>query len=262
MVVQEASPSPVYGAALLMRLGFAPFRGSNPRASATDLGVRTSDTGSQSCSSDHLRHLVAHWWHERLRTALAGGRRRGLAGHRVGAEMTFQVIGSVRCRPAGRPLVEASEVSWSGFVPDLLSTFAASVLAIPGGLFLDRTQHLLLATSLYEDPSAGLHEDASARLREHPALLGCSILRRPSPPSSVGGHQHPAGGHEKGAVAITESDRTLRVAAPGQPPPCRFGTAPFRADNEIEWAQIAPLFAPCGLGWHLFAPCGLGWHPR
>ncbi len=143
MVVQEASPSPVYGAALLMRLGFAPFRGSNPRASATDLGVRTSDTGSQSCSSDHLRHLVAHWWHERLRTALAGGRRRGLAGHRVGAEMTFQVIGSVRCRPAGRPLVEASEVSWSGFVPDLLSTFAASVLAIPGGLFLDRTQHLL-----------------------------------------------------------------------------------------------------------------------
>src|ERR1017187_8852393 len=65
----------------------------------------------------------------------------------------------------------------------------------------------LLATSLYEDPSAGLHEDASARLREHPALLGCSILRRPSPPSSVGGHQHPAGGHEEGTVAITESDR-------------------------------------------------------
>jgi hypothetical protein len=31
---QEASPSPVYGAALLMRFGFAPIRGSNPRASA------------------------------------------------------------------------------------------------------------------------------------------------------------------------------------------------------------------------------------
>ena len=30
----EASPSPVYGAALLMRFGFAPIRGSNPRASA------------------------------------------------------------------------------------------------------------------------------------------------------------------------------------------------------------------------------------
>src|SRR5260370_55205 len=34
MVVREASPSPVYGAALLMRFGFAPIRGSNPRASA------------------------------------------------------------------------------------------------------------------------------------------------------------------------------------------------------------------------------------
>jgi hypothetical protein len=34
-VRMEASPSPVYGAALLMRLGFTPFRGSNPRASAS-----------------------------------------------------------------------------------------------------------------------------------------------------------------------------------------------------------------------------------
>jgi hypothetical protein len=32
----EASPSPVYGAALLMRFGFAPIRGSNPRASARE----------------------------------------------------------------------------------------------------------------------------------------------------------------------------------------------------------------------------------
>src|SRR5580704_2961632 len=32
---EEASPSPVYGAALLMRFGFTPIRGSNPRASAT-----------------------------------------------------------------------------------------------------------------------------------------------------------------------------------------------------------------------------------
>ena len=36
---REASPSPVYGAALLMRLGFAPFRGSNPRASAPGQGA-------------------------------------------------------------------------------------------------------------------------------------------------------------------------------------------------------------------------------
>src|SRR5258708_40074794 len=56
----------------------------------------------------------------------------------------------------------------------------------------------MLATLLYEDPSAGLHEDAPARLREHPVLLGCSILRRPSPPSSVGGHHDPAGGYEEG----------------------------------------------------------------
>src|SRR3974377_719642 len=32
----EDSPSPVYGAALLMRLGFTPLRGSNPRSSALD----------------------------------------------------------------------------------------------------------------------------------------------------------------------------------------------------------------------------------
>lgn len=31
---KEDSPSPVYGAALLMRLGLTPFRGSNPRSSA------------------------------------------------------------------------------------------------------------------------------------------------------------------------------------------------------------------------------------
>ena len=59
MVVQEASPSPVYGAALLMRLGFAPFRGSNPRASAPDLGVCAFGTGSHACLKDHLRLLMA-----------------------------------------------------------------------------------------------------------------------------------------------------------------------------------------------------------
>src|SRR5579859_694400 len=34
----EASPSPVYGAALLMRFGGDPIRGSNPRASARVAG--------------------------------------------------------------------------------------------------------------------------------------------------------------------------------------------------------------------------------
>jgi hypothetical protein len=39
-VRMEASPSPVYGAALLMRFGLAPIRGSNPRASAIDQALR------------------------------------------------------------------------------------------------------------------------------------------------------------------------------------------------------------------------------
>src|SRR5215813_2021169 len=39
----EASPSPVYGAALLMRFGLAPIRGSNPRASAQLTGRFRSD---------------------------------------------------------------------------------------------------------------------------------------------------------------------------------------------------------------------------
>src|SRR6202000_2125401 len=34
--VLEDSPSPVYGAALLMRFGFTPIRGSNPRSSASE----------------------------------------------------------------------------------------------------------------------------------------------------------------------------------------------------------------------------------
>ncbi len=45
----------------------------------------------------------------------------------------------------------------------------------------DLAQPALFGTSLYDDPAAELHEGASARLREHPALPGCSILRRSSP---------------------------------------------------------------------------------
>jgi len=40
---------------------------------------------------------------------------------------------------------------------------------------------LVLATSLYDDPAAELHEDASARLGEDLALPGCSILYQSSP---------------------------------------------------------------------------------
>jgi hypothetical protein len=41
----EASPSPVYGAALLMRLGFAPLPGSNPGASAAHNPLRSPGEG-------------------------------------------------------------------------------------------------------------------------------------------------------------------------------------------------------------------------
>src|ERR1019366_9681424 len=50
LVHQEASPSPVYGAALLMRFGFAAIRGSNPRASAPDQGVRAKARAPWSAS--------------------------------------------------------------------------------------------------------------------------------------------------------------------------------------------------------------------
>ena len=60
---------------------------------------------------------------------------------------------------------------------------------------------VVLATSLYDDPAAELHEDASARLREHlasPAARSCAGPRRAS---GVSGYQDPAGGHDEGAVA-------------------------------------------------------------
>jgi hypothetical protein len=70
----------------------------------------------------------------------------------------------------------------------------------------------LLATSLYGDPSAGMLEDASARLGEHPAPVGCSILGRPSPPYSVSGHPGSAAGHEEGTVLITLDFRSFTLS--------------------------------------------------
>jgi hypothetical protein len=67
---------------------------------------------------------------------------------------------------AGAPVGRALE--------DVLKVLTDSVGASVGA-------SVVLATSLYDDPAAELHEDASARLRDHPALLGCSILRRSSP---------------------------------------------------------------------------------
>ena len=73
---REASPSPVYGAALLMRFGFAPIRGSNPRASAghgpslnapgrgpaegPKVAVWVAVAGSQLPSSRASQRLVHH----------------------------------------------------------------------------------------------------------------------------------------------------------------------------------------------------------
>src|SRR5690606_34826614 len=49
---QEDSPSPVYGAALLMRLGLTPFRGSNPRSSALRSRAPTLSGPGSSCCPD------------------------------------------------------------------------------------------------------------------------------------------------------------------------------------------------------------------
>jgi hypothetical protein len=102
----------------------------------------------------------------------------------------------------------------------------------------------LLATSLYEDPSAGLHEDASARLREHPVLLCCSILRRPSQPSSVGGHQDPAGGYERRHRGHHRErpdfrDTALRAS-------CRFRASGSCNDSPGDCLQIRQLCASSG----------------
>src|SRR5258706_14649564 len=80
------------------------------------------------------------------------------------------------------------------------------------------------------DTAAGLQEDdASARLPEHPALLGCLIWRRASPPSTVGGHQDLAGGREEAMWPITESDRllgTLRCGSAAERRVCTRDAAP------------------------------------
>ncbi len=150
--------------------------------------------------------------------------------------------GSTRAGPGvcGRRCEPAAGVA--GLLFQGVQELPAGVFAAAAGLGADP----VLATSLYEDPSAGLHEDASARLREHPALLGCSILRRTSPPSSAGGHQHPAGGHEKGTVAITESDRILGHCTAGQlPNPYSGCSAVGLPERACRSAGLALVSVPC-----------------
>ena len=70
---------------------------------------------------------------------------------------------------------------------------------------------------VFGDLAAGLYEDASARLHEHPALL--RLLNR-APGGRPGGHLHlPAGDKELSETAnpITECDRVRSYAAPGPP---------------------------------------------
>src|SRR6202012_1951874 len=55
--VLEDSPSPVYGAALLMRFGSDPIRGSNPRASALRQGPLP---GGSTDPAEALWHVLSH----------------------------------------------------------------------------------------------------------------------------------------------------------------------------------------------------------
>jgi hypothetical protein len=59
-----------------------------------------------------------------------------------------------------------------------------------------------------------------------------------------------AGGRPASPGSVRPQSVIGRRATSGVPlaPDRRFGVAICRADNEIEWAQIAPLFARCGLG--------------
>jgi hypothetical protein len=62
LVIREASPSPVYGAALLMRFGFAAIRGSNPRASAREQGLCQNGRVPGFVSVIIMGFLLGHCW--------------------------------------------------------------------------------------------------------------------------------------------------------------------------------------------------------
>jgi hypothetical protein len=145
------------------------------------------------------------------------------------------------CRRARRGLAAVRRIStlcatcWD-LAPDGGRTANHSACHDPGP---DR----VLATSLYDQPAGELHEDASAGLREHLALPGCSILRRSSPgirrerlPGSAGGHEEDAvANHRERAVfrdtALRISCRIWRKATTsGQRRPGRYlrGERPIR----------------------------------
>ena len=77
---------------------------------------------------------------------------------------------------------------------------------------------------------------------------------RRAPFHPYGYHHHVSGPTGRlhlaeGVLSAAAGDRSGSRFAPGRAgAAAQPGTAIFRADNEIEWAQIALLFAPCGLG--------------
>jgi hypothetical protein len=110
------------------------------------------------------RQALSTRWHAQLDVLAAVGPVLGtdLAG-RLGDTFQLCAVVDLADAPPYLVLLEAS-------------TQASRLVSSPGQVL---SRHQVLATSLYEDPSAGLHEDASASVREHLTRVGCSILCRP-----------------------------------------------------------------------------------
>ena len=73
----EDSPSPVYGAALLMRFGFTPIRGSNPRSSASAARRLQELTDDELIARAPAKTSLSHPHHEmemqrRLKDSIEG----------------------------------------------------------------------------------------------------------------------------------------------------------------------------------------------
>jgi hypothetical protein len=139
---------------------------------------------------------------------------------------------------------------------------ALSLVGYNKGYLATPSPRGVLGTSLYDDPAAELHDDASARLREHPALIGCSILRRSSPGSGVSGYQDPAGGHDEGAVANhrerpVSRDTALRVSCR-----IRIRFLGFRAGTRESSVSPAPARTIRWIARHFGDPAAACWRQQ
>lgn len=101
----------------------------------------------------------------------------------------------------------------------------------------------MLAILSYDDPAAELHEDASAGLREHPALPGlldlAPVLARRSAWTAT---SIPPAATMRAPWPITESDQFLGPCAADRPP-CRLGAAATMTGCRIRRVQIGPLWS-------------------